>query len=69
MPAPGHIHCRGPVTVADPDLQMGGGGGSHPDPDISRGDSLKKIYFQPLRHQFFLKIIGGPGPPGPSPGH
>ena len=49
--------------MADPDLQVEVGG-SHPDPEI-RGASLKKNYFQPFRHQFGLKIIGGPGP---SPG-
>ena len=43
------------ATVPDPDLGMGGGG-SPP------------IFFRPFGPQFSLKIRGGGGPPGPSPG-
>ena len=61
-------------AVADPDLQIGGGG-SHPDPDIRGGGggggggglSPKKI-FRPFRPHFGRKIRGDPGSPGPSPG-
>ena len=35
-------------TVADPDLQIRGEGGSgHPDSEIRRGASLKNIFFGP----------------------
>ena len=33
-------------ALADPDLQMKGGGG-HPDPEIRGGPGLKKIFFGP----------------------
>ena len=33
-------------TVANPDLQIGGGGGGvHPDPEIRGGPVLKKFFF------------------------
>ena len=51
-------------SVADPYLQMGRGGGGHPDPEM-RGGGLKKIFFRP---QFGLKIRGRPGPLRPLPG-
>ena len=47
-------------TVANPDLQMGGGRG-HPDPEIRGGPVLKKIFFRPFRPQFGPKK-GGAGP-------
>ena len=50
--------------MADPDLQIRGGGG-HPDPEIRGGDDLKKNYFRHLGPQFGLKEKGG-GPAGPS---
>ena len=56
-------------TVPDPDLEInkvGGGGGSHPDPEI-RGDQSPKNFFQPFGPQFGLKIRGCLSPPGPSP--
>ena len=43
-----------------------GGGGGHPDPEISGGRSLKKI-FSALRVSFWSKSKGGAGSPGPSP--
>ena len=46
--------------MADPDLQIRGGGGSRPDPEIRRG-GLQKIFFSLLRP-------GGAAPPGPFPG-
>ena len=48
--------------MADPDLQIKGGG-SHPDPEMGGGGpSLKKNFFQSFRPQFGLKIReGGPG--------
>ena len=54
--------CVADYTVADPDLQIGGGD-SHPDPEIRGGAGLKKHFrpFGPLG----LKIRGA-GPPGPS---
>ena len=42
--------------MADPDLQIRGGGGDHPDPEIRGGP------------HFARKIRGEPGFPGPSPG-
>ena len=54
-----------PHTVADPDLQIRGGGG-HPDPEIS-GGGLQKDFFLPFGPQFGLKIRGAPSPPGTSP--
>ena len=40
--------AMGLIAVADPDLQIGGGGGwgrgGHPDPEI-RGGGLKKFFF------------------------
>ena len=57
--------------MADPDLQIrGGGGGSHLDPE-KRGGQSQKNFFQPFEPQFGLKIrgrSGGWGGPGPSPG-
>ena len=53
------------ATVADPDVQIRGGGeggGSHPDSEISGGDVSKKIFFGPSWPHFGLKIRGGPGP-------
>ena len=47
------------ITVADPDLEIRGGGGGHPDleirggggghpdPEIRKGAGLKKIFFGP----------------------
>ena len=32
------------IALADPDLQMGGGGG-HPDPEIRWGGGLQKNFF------------------------
>ena len=63
------LYCK---VVADPDPQIrGGGGGGHPDPEISVGGLgavSKKIFFQPFGPQSGLKIKGCPGPPVPSPG-
>ena len=65
------------LTVADQDLQRpsdngGGGGGAlggndHPDPEM-RGAAVSKKFFRPFGPQFSLKIRGGAGGPGPSPG-
>ena len=53
--------------MADPDLQIRGGG--HPDPDIRGGEAgLIKKRFGPLWPQFGLKIRGHPSAPGPLPG-
>ena len=35
------------IPVADPDLQIRGGGDGHPDPDIGGGGGLKKKRFRP----------------------
>ena len=47
------------IALADPDLQMGGGG--HPDPEIRGGRSPKK-FFRPFGPHFGRKIRGGPWP-------
>ena len=52
--------------MADPDLQIRGGG--HPDPEIKGGTRSPQKFFPALRASFFSKIRGGAGPPGPSPG-
>ena len=58
------ISCSG---GSGPDLQIWGGG--HPDPDIRGGEAgLITKTFRHFWPQFGLKIRGGPGPPGPSPG-
>ena len=45
--------------VADPDLQIrGGGGGEKPNPEIRGGARSKKHFFRPFRPQFGLKIRG-----------
>ena len=44
--------------VTDPDLQIGGGGGGHPDPEIrggGAGPGLKKSFFRPFGLHFGLK--------------
>ena len=50
--------------MADPDLEMGGGGEGHPDPEM-RGEGRSG-----LRASFWSKnkVGGGAGPEGPSPG-
>ena len=50
--------------MADPDLQIkGGGGGGHPDPEIRRGPASENLF------SFWSKNKrGAPGPPSPSPG-
>ena len=55
--------------MADPDLQIkGGGGGGQPDPEI-RGGPAAENFFSALWASFWSKKKGGaPGPPGPSPG-
>ena len=51
--------------VADLDLQIRGGGGGHPDPEI-RGGPVFKNFFRLFGRPFSRKIRGA-GPPGPSP--
>ena len=58
--------------MADPDLQIRGGGGGHPDPEV-KGGSLKRIFsvfsfFCFFIFQFDVKIRGVWAPRGPSPG-
>ena len=56
--------------MADPDLQIRGGGGGHPDPETTGERSQKKIFLA-LWASFWTKNMGGggvAGPPGPSPG-
>ena len=56
------------IPVADPDLQIrGGGGGGQPDPEIRGGPAEKKM-LSALRASFSSKNKGGPSPLGPSPG-
>ena len=45
----------------------GGGGRGHPDPEISRGQSQKKIFSALLASVWSTNKGVGPGPPGPSP--
>ena len=55
--------------VTDSDLQIGGGGGGHPDPEIrGAGPDLKEKFFSALWASLWSKIRRRPGPPGPSPG-
>ena len=49
-----------PVSVADPDLQIRGGG-SHPDPEMRCGGEVSKIYFLALWASVWSKN-GGWGP-------
>ena len=55
--------------MADPDLQMEGGGGGegggHPDPEIRAGPVFKKQIFQPFGSQFGPKIRGAQAPWAP----
>ena len=47
-----------------------GGGGGHPDPEISGGEgggAVSKKIFSALLASFSSKNKGGPGPPGPLP--
>ena len=53
--------------MADPDLQIRGGGEGHLDPEVRGSPGLKKIIFRPFGPQFGLKVRGA-GPPGPSSG-
>ena len=41
-------------AVADPDLQIRGGGG-HPDPEIRGGGGVKKKFFSALRASVWAK--------------
>ena len=61
-------------AVADPDLQIrggGGGGGAYPDPEISGGGGtggcLKKIFFSVHWASVWSKNKGVPGAPGSLP--
>ena len=47
------------IRVADPDLEIRGGGGGHPDPEIRKGAGLKK-FFSALRASVWSQIRGGP---------
>ena len=48
-------------TVADPDLQIRGGG--HPDPEIRGGPGVPPNFFWPFRPHFGQKMGGGGGSP------
>ena len=50
--------------MADPDLQIRGGGGGHLDPEVRGSPGLKKIIFRPFGPQFGLKVRGA-GPLAP----
>ena len=52
--------------MVDPDLQIKGGRGNHPDSKVTEGAISKKI-FSVLRASFWSKNNGGGGPPGPLP--
>ena len=46
------------IPVADPDLQIRGGGGGHPDPEIRGGPASKKM-FSAVRASFSSENKGG----------
>ena len=46
------------IPVADPDLQIRGGGGGHPDPEIRGGPASKKM-FSAVRVSFSSENKGG----------
>ena len=52
------------LTVADPDLQIRGSGGGHPDPEIRGRPGLIKKFFGPSGLSL---VIRAGGPPGPLP--
>ena len=56
---------KAPFSVAEPNIQMWGCGGGHPDPEIRGMPGLKKIFFRLLASQFGLKIRGRPPPLDP----
>ena len=51
------------------DKEGGGGGGVHPDPDISEweGGLFQKVFSSALRASVWSKNNGREGPPGPFP--
>ena len=53
------------ISVADPDLQIRGGGGGHTDPEI-RGEGGPKFFFTAFRGSVWCKNKGG-GEGGPLP--
>ena len=58
--------AMGLIAVADSDLRIReGGGGGHPDPEISGG--FLKFFFRPFRPHFGSKITRRSGAPGPLP--
>ena len=58
------------VTVADPDLQIGGGGGAVIQTLRQEGSPVsQKNFFRLCGPHFGQKIMEGGGPPGPSPGY
>ena len=56
---------KAPFSVAEPNIQMGGGGWRRSSRPWRGMPGLKKFFFRPFASQFGLKIRGGP--PGPSP--
>ena len=59
--------CMRKLKVADPDLQMGGGGGNgHPDPEIRRAGRSPKKKFSAIRASVWSKNKGR-GEPQASP--
>ena len=53
--------------MADPHLQIGGGGGGNSDPEITEGPVSQKILFRPFGPQFGLKIRAGAQAPRSPP--
>lgn len=66
--APVQITCMLLLVTANPDFQMGGGGGgaSYPDPQI-RGQS-PKMFFSAFQSSVWSENKVGGGGQGPSPG-
>ena len=55
--------------MPNPDLEIRGGGGDHPDPPLDKGGARSpKNGFPLFGPQFGLKIKGEGGGAGPSPG-
>ena len=60
--AGGNAQCK---RVADPDPQMRGEGGSHPDTKEIRGGGVVLKFFSAFESQFDPKIRGGRAPRAP----
>ena len=55
------LEIRGGGGGGHPDLEIRGGGGGHPDPEIRKGAGLKKHFFGPSG----LSLVSNQGAGGP----